>query len=255
HHYSIFRREILSQSNNAEQCVIENPEVINFSFDNSDESLIAFAQQPIQIRNDALGYRINYFLESFIKNKNDLRFRGKMRFSNLEPLNGSEKRSWRRNRRDSYYGSFNHFKKSLLSGDIKKEGFRVYQLRNIDKFEIDKDQELDVTDILVFKGDHYVLDFKNYLIVEFRKEKESEKFLRLSEYIGLLYPDQISKEGVLLHQPDNQISILKLLKGSVRLDLSGEIMDRFGITTYGYWSWERIADLVPINYDPKYDNL
>lgn len=254
-HYTTFKQELLGQSENAEKCVIENPEALNFTFDESKDILIAYSQHPLQIRNDALGYRINYFLESFKKEGNDLRYRGKIRFRNSEPLNGSEKREWRRARKDSFYGSFNHFKQSLLNGELRKEGFRIYKLRSIDNYEVLKENELDVSDIIHFKGDHYELDFKNYMVVEYRKEKESERFLNKSAFVEVLYSESISPNGILIKEPGPQISVIRLLRGSVRLDLSGEIMDRFGITTYGYWSWERTADLVPINYDPKFDNL
>lgn len=254
-HYAVFRTEILGQSENAQKSVIENPEALDFTFNVDRNSLSAFSQFPLQIRNDALGYRVSYFLESFRKEETDLRFRGKIRFKNLEPLNAAERREWRKNRKESYYGSFNHFKKSLLNGDLKKEGFRIYRVRSLEDFEIRKENELSVSDILVFKGDHYELDFKNFLAVEYRKEKESEDFLRSSNFVETLYADFITSDSILVKEPGNQISALRLLRSSVRLDLSGEVMDRFGLTTYGYWAWERTADLVPINYDPKYDNL
>ena len=254
-HYSVFRQEILGQSGNAKKSVIENPEALNFSFDEERNMLRAYAQLPLQIRNDALGYRVSYFLESFKIEEPELRFRGKIRFKNLAPLNAAEKREWRKNRKASYYGSFNHFKRALLSDDLKKEGFRIYRVRDLDRFEIKKENELTVSDILVFKGDHYELDFKNYLAIEYRKEKESEDFLSSSSFIETLYKDHITDAGVLVKDPGNQISVIKLLRRSVRLDLSGEVLDRFGLTTYGYWAWERTADLVPLNYDPKYDNL
>lgn len=254
-HYSVFRKEILGQSQNAQQSVIENPEALDFTYDAERNSLSAFSQFPLQIRNDALGYRVSYFLESFKKAESELRFRGKIRFRNLQPMSSGEKRQWRKNRKRSYYGSFNHFKKSLLNGELKKEGFRIYRVRNLDKFEIKRENELSISDILVFKGDHYELDFKNYLAIEYRKERESEDFLLSSNFIQTLYSDFITPDGILVKEPGNQISVLRLLRSSVRLDLSGEVMDRFGLTTYGYWAWERTADLVPINYDPKYDNL
>ncbi|SNS71368.1 CarboxypepD_reg-like domain-containing protein [Ekhidna lutea] len=254
-HYMVFKKEMIGLTEKADQCVIENPEVINFTYDSEANSLHAFAQYPLQIRNDALGYRVSYFLESFKKENDDLRFRGKMRFRNLEPLSGSEKREWKRNRKECYYGSFNHFKQTLIDGELKKAGFRIYHVRNLDNFEIRKEDELEASDILVFKGDHYELDFRNFLVIEYRKEKETENFLRNSGFANIFYADQISENGVLIKEPGHQISIIRLLRGSVRLDLSGEVMDRFGLTTYGYWSWERTADLVPINYDPKFDNL
>ncbi|WP_420319101.1 carboxypeptidase-like regulatory domain-containing protein [Ekhidna sp.] len=254
-HYMVFKRELIGLSENAEACVIENPEVLSFNYDKPSNSLRAYAKEPLQIRNDALGYRVSYFLESFLKEGDDLRFRGKMRFRNLDPINGTERREWKKNRKESYNGSLNHFKKSLLEGNLKKQGFRIYSLRSLDDFEIDRDNQMSESDILIFKRDHYALDFRNYLIVEYRKEKESVGFLLHSGFTQLLHAKHLTNEGVLLKDPGYQISIIQLLRGSVRIDLSGEVMDRFGLTTFGYWSWERTADLVPINYDPKYDNL
>lgn len=254
-HFTVFKKELIGQTESAIDCVIENPEALDFSYDKANNILRAFAEEPIQIRNDAMGYRISYYLESFKKETNDLRFRGKMIFRNLEPLSGKERRDWRRNRKIGYHGSLNHFKKALLAGDLSKEGFRIYHLGTLDNFEIDPENELSENDIIVFKGNHYELDFRSYLIVEYRREKESLDFLRGSEFRSLIYAKKIDKNGILVKNPDNQISIVRLLRGAVKLDLSGEVMDRFGLATYGYWSWERLADLVPINYDPKLDNL
>ena len=254
-YYTIFQEEILGQSKNAKQCVIENPEALDFTYNEDQKTLRAFSRLPLQIRNDALGYRISYFLESFRKDESDLRFRGNIRFRNLKPFNGNEKREWQKNRRIGYNGSFNHFKKSLLNGELRKEGFRIYEVKRLENFEIKKENGLEASDIIVFKGDHYRLDFKDFLAIEYRKEKESLDFLINSESVGIIYSNLLTSEGHLRKDPGNQISVLKLLRSSVRLDLSGEVLDRFGLTTYGYWAWERTADLVPVNYDPKYDNL
>ncbi|MEO9484660.1 MAG: carboxypeptidase-like regulatory domain-containing protein [Ekhidna sp.] len=254
-YYTVFNEELLGISQHAKKCVIENPEALNFSYDEDSKSLRAFSQYPLQIRNDALGYRVSYFLESFKKDESDLRFRGNIRFRNLKPLSRSEKREWQKNRRISYYGSFNHFKRSLLNGELKKEGFRIFEVKNLENFKIKKENELEASDIIVFKGDHYRLDFKNFLAIEYRKEKESMDFLLNSESVGIIYSNLLTSDGHLRKEPGRQISIIKLLKSSVRLDLSGEVLDRFGLTTYGYWAWERTADLVPVNYDPKIDNL
>ena len=254
-YYKTFKEELLGTSDNAQSCVIENPEALNFSFNDSKNILTAFASDPLTIRNDALGYRIKYFLESFRKSHEDLRYRGKMRFSNLDPLKGPDRRNWKNNRKESFNGSFNHFKKALLKGELKKQGFRVYRIRSVENLEVGKKNELEESDILVFKGDHYVLDFKNYLMVEYRKEKESIDFLNDAEYMNFLYPNLISDEGILVKGPGHQLSVVRLLKGSIKIDLSGQILDKFALSTYGYWSWERLGDLVPINYDPKTDDL
>jgi hypothetical protein len=256
HYFLVFKEELLGKSENARNCVIENPEVIRFSYDADQNILKAYTLDPIQIRNDALGYRITYFLESFEKTTNDLRYRGQIKFKNDVPLQNSDKREWSTNRKKSFNGSFNHFRKALLEDDLRKEGFKVYQLKNLDQLKSNPTQErLSASDIIVFKGDHYELDFKNYLMVQYIKEKESVGFLTDSEFSSIIYDDFISDEGIITKQPSHQISVIKLLRSSVRLDLSGQVVDRFALTTNGYWSWERLADLVPVNYDPKLDNL
>jgi len=253
-YYTIFLQELLGNSEIAGQCIIENPEVINFSKDSQSDKLYAYANDVIIIRNDALGYRIDYFLESFERQENDLRFRGKMRFRNQSPLNQKERREWKRNRKKCFYGSFNHFKKSLLSRSLRKEGFRIYA-SNMSNNVIRKrrNAELSESDILVFKGDSYELSFNKNLLVEFKKEKESVGFLSQR---NLVRDDgsEVSQDD-LAKQAGSQLSVIRLLKSPVKIDLTGQILDRFAISTNGYWSWERVGDLVPINYDTKWDNL
>lgn len=254
-YYKIFTSELLGNSKNAQSCTIENPEVLNFNFNESTQTLTAFSSAPIIIRNDALGYRINYFLESFKKSEADLRYRGKISFRNLESISRSEKRTWRKNREESFKGSFIHFKRSLIKNELRREGFRVYSLRDLNDFKIEKSKALGEEDIVVFLGDHYRMDFSKYLIVEFRKEKESVDFLLDTDFSSVLYSGFLSQDGELLRAPGNQVSLMRLLKGSIKLDLNGQVLDKFGMTIYGYWSWERLGDLVPINYDPRWDNL
>lgn len=252
-----FRKELLGNSENTRSCVIENPEVINFYVDEKRDLLRAYASEPIQIRNDALGYKITYFLESFEMSPNDLRFRGQIKFRNANPIRNSEKREWNRNRSVSFNGSFNHFRNALLDNKLKEEGFRIYHLNDLNELKNGSRhlKKIQAEDIIVFKGDHYELGFNNFILVEFHKEKESINFLADIDFSSILYEKNINSSGIVVKNPSHQISIIKLLKNSVRLDLNGQIEDKFSLTTYGYWSWERLADLVPINYDPKLDKL
>lgn len=254
-YYQTFRVELMGNSKSAHSCVIENPEVISFTYDEKNDQLRVFADEAIIIRNDALGYRIDYYLESFKKESGDLRFRGKIRFQNQQPISGKERRSWKKNRRESYNGSFNHFKRALLSQKLSKEGFKMYASNSLVKSQKKDLKELSEKDILVYKGDLYEIEFRKNLVVEYKKEKESLDFLNNCDFVHTYYQHEINAEGVLVKAPGNQISILRLLRSPVRIDNSGQILDKFALTTYGYWSWERLADLVPINYDPKWDNL
>ncbi len=254
-HYETFKQELLGSSSLSKSCVIENPEVIHFYFDQKDNSLSAYADEVLVIRNEALGYTIDYYLETFKKKSDDLRFRGKIRFRNQQPSSKSENKVWLKNRKRSYLGSFTHFKKSLLKGELKKEGFRIYQIKEIENFDLSKAYQLDEQDIIVFKGDYYQLKFSENLLVEYKKEKESMNFLETSDFAKRMNAAYFADNGELEKKPSNQVSIIRLLKGPVKLDLTGQIVNKFGITIYGYMSWERTADLVPINYDPKWDKF
>ena len=254
-HYQTFRAELLGNSKKSQSCVIENPEVISFIYDKDQDELSVFAEDAIVIRNDALGYRIDYYLESFKKETNDLRFRGKIRFRNQPPVSGKEKRQWKKNRKESYYGSFNHFKKALLSGTLSKEGFKIFSSNSLRKVKKKELTSLTERDILVYKGNGYELNFDKNLVVEYRREKESLDFLNTSNFVGIYYQELINEDGLLVKDPENQTSVIRLLRRPVRIDNSGQIVDKFALTTYGYWAWERLASLVPINYEPKWDNL
>ncbi len=254
-YFTLFKNDLFGTSKNAKQCTITNPEVINFSYDETSNKLTAHTSAPINIVNKAMAYQITYFLESFERKGNDLRYRGQMKFQNNLDLTNHSKHMVKNERKKSYLGSWNHFKKSLLRNGLRKDGFRVYETRSIDKVNYKKLEELHEGDILVFKGDHWELEFNNYLLVVYTKEKESINFLLDGQSASVIYGDYIDENKMLNRAPGKQISLLGLLHGPVRIDLNGQVVDRFAISTYGYWSWERLANLVPINYDPKFDNF
>ncbi len=81
----IFKRRFLGESSFASECVITNPEIINFEWINS-HTLQAEAGQPIIIINNALGYKIRCELVSFLWNTKSQRIRFTVRpsFSELK---------------------------------------------------------------------------------------------------------------------------------------------------------------------------
>lgn len=52
-----------------------------------------------------------------------------------------------------------------------------------------------------------------------------------------------------------QTSWIVLQQQYVAIDTSGHLFDPFAIKTYGYWSWERVAELLPWEYRPPADRL
>jgi hypothetical protein len=48
-----------------------------------------------------------------------------------------------------------------------------------------------------------------------------------------------------------QISWLALNYYSVAISERGDISEPFPTKTYGYWSWRRVADMLPLDFEPE----
>lgn len=254
-YFQMFQNDLFGTSENSRHCVITNPDVINFTFDDNTGKLTAHATEPLVIINEAMSYMITYYLEFFERSDGDLRYRGQIRFQNDSRFDAFSRREIRNERKRSYLGSWSHFKKSLMGNRLVKDGFRIYESKNVTNINFKKLKELHEGDLVAFKGNHWELDFNDYLVVIYRKEKESINFLIEGQHAAVIYGDYIDDQNALNRSPGKQVSVLKLLHGPVRLDLNGQVIDKFALSTFGYWSWERLANLVPINYDPKFDKF
>ncbi len=60
-----FTKLFIGYSDFAEECVIENKEDIIFQYDEENLRLSAFSKKSLIIKNNALGYKITYWLEAF----------------------------------------------------------------------------------------------------------------------------------------------------------------------------------------------
>ena len=61
----LFRREFIGTSRIQKQCQIINEEDITFNYGSDNDTLKAYARNPIQIYNGFLGYVITYYLDEF----------------------------------------------------------------------------------------------------------------------------------------------------------------------------------------------
>ena len=61
----LFKAQFLGQTFNALRCEIINTNDILLTYDSENETLKAFSSKPILINNNALGYKITYYLDQF----------------------------------------------------------------------------------------------------------------------------------------------------------------------------------------------
>ncbi len=234
-----FKRLFIGQSENARQTHIVNPEVLDFE-GNRWGKLVARASAPLVIENHALGYRITYFLKEFSSSGGVIRYDGEPLFEELQPTSEAERLRWVANRDAAWYGSFRHFLQGLVTGESQSDGFMTYRLHSLRERHRNLPYPIQAEKIVAEgeKASERTIDFRGFIEVVFTGEEEDLAYLRFQgEYAR--------------RAPRNQRSWIELTNGPTVLDLNGEVRDPYGLTIYGYFAFERVADEVPKEYRPQ----
>ena len=125
-----FKRNFLGKTNLSKECKILNEKAIELYYDNTTNTLEASVTEPLKIRNEGLGYLITYDLVHYKQTSQLFSYLGYTRYENLK---GSKRkqRKWKERRKVAYNGSTMHFFRSIIAGNLKKEGFVVNQFKQI----------------------------------------------------------------------------------------------------------------------------
>jgi hypothetical protein len=122
----VFRNEFLGRTSYARRCEILNEHDITFNYGSDGDTLIAYALQPLQIRNNALGYIITFHLDrfEFYRKTSGALYTGTFIFREMAAGIGSMNQIVRR-RNNAYHGSVMHFFRSLWADDLTDQEFLV----------------------------------------------------------------------------------------------------------------------------------
>ena len=285
-----FKEFFIGKTPNATQCRILNPQVLNVDFDITKSTLTVSTTEFLVVENKALGYRLKYMLDHFEYNSRThiIYYSGHPFFEELK-ASAAKKKKYIAAREVAYYGSSQHFFRSLYAGKSKEEGFIINKMvkipnpnrypeylinGNLEKIKavaektgirqnkgkidtallafwtkqkemprtIDKFSRADVlTDTLVhyFNQNLRYLNYTDGLLIQYTKEKESLAYSKTGFWI--FRP---------LDVPENEISGANLTEGPVRFYENGGIYDSRSLLYEGYWAYEKIADMVPMDYIP-----
>ena len=252
-----FRTVFLGESDNANKCEIINPEILDFRTDSSG-NFYASAQQPLEIENRALGYKLFFHIRRFEIVKNTyLVITGETRFEVSATDDNQMLRTWRKNRETAFRGSMRHFFKALLAHRLKEEGFALYALTGLPTSGNIVGIQRIQPDSLVHDTQNpfeKVLTLPNYLQIIYLNEDEPPSYKRSSG--KLWYSRRGSYQSASGRYSKGQTSYLEVKYQSVLVNRSGHLYDPLAVTVYGYWSWEqRIADMLPLDYDPDLNAL
>jgi hypothetical protein len=128
----LFTEIFIGTTPNSNDCHLTNPEIIKFRL-NANNTLTAFANKPLHIVNDALGYVIDYKLEEFEYNLNTkvITYNGYALFTDLARTHPKKARKYEEERRDDYTGSLMHFMRAYFINHLESEGFEMRSLAMI----------------------------------------------------------------------------------------------------------------------------
>jgi len=115
-------------------CTLTNPEVIRFRKSSHSNTLNAFANNPLLIVNESLGYTIQYQMEEFEYDYNThiLVLNGYPLFKDMSHgKSGAKARKWQERRRDVYEGSIMHFMRAFFTNQLEKQGFEMRSLTKV----------------------------------------------------------------------------------------------------------------------------
>lgn len=233
-----FERLFVGRSAFADSVRLLNPEVLRFD-PTWWGQLQAEAVGPLIFENRALGYRVRYFLKEFEGAARLVKWDGEPLFDELTPTDSTEAARWRENRRRAYLGSFRHFLRALLAGRTEEEGFLVYRVPDphMSRPGFDRPQEVDNPRRYLTHGpgSTHTLDFSGRLKIVYTEAAESEAYLRARN---------------LRRAAGRQRSWIDITDGPATVSRFGEIVEPYAVTVSGYWAFERLAHLLPKEYQP-----
>ncbi|HTM98624.1 MAG TPA: hypothetical protein VL088_07775, partial [Pedobacter sp.] len=286
YYLALFKDFFIGKSPNAAQCKILNSNVLSFNEDKENRTITATASDFLIIENAALGYRLKYLIENFeydYKTK-IIYYAGHPYFEELSGGN-AKKKKWLRNRELAYNGSVQHFFKSLYHNTIKENGFIINKLGTIPNTNR-KPEELINANIkrltagrqglinsLTFNGDDslsYWIRQKNLpktfdivsradvLIDTLVKRQDKDlKMIQFKDALYVIYKNEredsaYAASGLRQNRPldvgNFQISVISLLEPSISFYSNGGVYSPKSSLYSGYWAYEKIADMLPMDY-------
>lgn len=174
-HGAVFLKHFLGVSAFSKKCRLINYKDVKFRYDTKRNILYAWSFEPLIIKNHALGYELQYWLEDFSVNNQMLYIKGTCRFT---PMKGNSKKQsiWGKNRATAYNGSLNHFIKTLYDSTTTQQGFVVNLIKKIGPNDISFFIPED-TSAIIYSDTNAIAAYVNNI---YQKQPDPEKALQVT---------------------------------------------------------------------------
>ncbi|WP_191164669.1 carboxypeptidase-like regulatory domain-containing protein [Mucilaginibacter glaciei] len=273
--YEQFKKDFIGTTDNAKECKVINPRVLDLIYYRKKQELQASADEFLIMENYALGYRVKYLLNNFSSNNISrmIEYSGKILFEEL-PGSESQKKKWKQRREDTYYGSAQQFYRSLYKNTLTEDGFVIYnfsRVLNQDRFP----EEFIQKKFKQFKDinrDSAVFWQRQNDVPKWAQENlmkpplAANRVLRSTEQEGLyvvtfpylLYVIYTKKREETyfrdiyrpLDMENYETSVITLLQQPyILFDRNGSVLGNAPLYE-GTWSKAKLANMLPVDYEP-----
>jgi hypothetical protein len=239
-HGKEFQQYFLGSTPNASLCMITNPEILKFYFSKKKNRLKVKAEEPVIIVNNALGYKIQYRLDSFIYEYNTKAssYNGSAFYIETDTTE-AQKGIWKVNREKAYYGSRLHFMRCYYDSTLSENNFTITAIET-DSMSGKTAQEpinnpYDSTFYGVINGSEKEILLIGKYLIEYTGAPMEKSYLQANKY------PLSAKE---------QLSTIELLDGFV-INENGFFYEQKMFVNSGYWAWKNLADQLPYDYWPE----
>lgn len=243
-----FKNAFLGQTKNSEFVEIENPEVI--WFEEKKDILKAQAVDYLSIINYALGYKMRFYLNTFSLNKNNhIDYSGKVYFEDiLEQM--ADKEKVKKNRSLTYINSKKYFFSALWAKNINE--IAVTYSAKFGEYTIKKPFSFGFAQFME-EGKLLKFDKKNIKTLGIKRVGEYD-IITTSDYFtftnrAIFYEENLKKLG---RKNAFANCFLKSSSGEIIFDKNGNIINAHEVEELGYWTEQRVANLLPLEY--KYES-
>jgi len=234
--YKQFLKCFIGNTANARLCTIENPKDVIIYRDYKDNTLNAFSVKPLIITNKSLGYTVFYELNDFHLNlkTEQFKFSGNQYFQELEG-NQILKARWQRKRSLAYYGSRMHFLRAIYNKSVKQENFEMHNS------EMDSLSKKWYQSKLIDENELYVGYNPGCVIIYHR------------DPIGILYYQNHPTIASFGHKSTTLKNYSTIIfSDSLQVYKNGYYPDIYGVSWGGHMSKDRIAEMLPFDFTPKF---
>ncbi|MDP2037994.1 MAG: carboxypeptidase-like regulatory domain-containing protein [Ignavibacteria bacterium] len=251
-----FKKEFFGESIRTFKCDILNPDDIAFT--HNGVQLFAKSAKPIIVLNKSLGYKLTVYLKEFewewFKDYGIFSF--DIFFENMVASDSTEALRFLANRKEAYNGSFRHFLRACASRKVSSEGFTVF---NADYVPTELGEYEDFKDQIESQRPWQTAGLIESIM---KKNGENEFLFETDAYLEVVYSENCEEPNYALYKErifgtnetyEFQDSWVKFPAGKYYFNNRGIGMenDTFQKHLFGYWSWKRVSDLLPHNYEPN----